>query len=235
MGESTGVTTKDKWKRIAIPGFIFLVFIAFVVYAWGVSTDENPKATAPTWVKLCGGGAIFFAAIGVFFRFGVESERAPIGDVPVAKRLNKALITHRLPILLGASGVLLVLAAQVRGAFVVTGFGLFVGLYLKMAARTRKVATAFYLAAGELLTASGSQSTTLDKWRTALDKCVAAGSTGLDTGLLRGWWAVPVLHPSTLAELAAVDAAAVAPLPPHLQQGLLSTRKALEPQLDSAA
>lgn len=236
MGQSVRVTTKDKLKRIAIPGLIFLVFIAFAVYANTMPTDGNATAKVPTWVALCGGAAVVFSAVGSFiFRFNVETEEAPAGDVPVAKRLKRALVTHRLPILLGAAGVLLVSAAQLRGAFVVTGFGLLVGLYLKMATRTRKVATAFYLASGELLTASTIGATTLDKWRMALDKCYATGSTGLDTGLLLGWWAVPVLHPSALEKLAAVSATVVAPLPPDLHQSLVSTRKALEPQLDSAA
>jgi hypothetical protein len=137
-------------------------------------------------------------------------------------------------LLAAASGALLAASASAdSAAFAVTAFVLTVGVFLKSSTRTRKVASAFYLAAGEALALSGADDKA--KHRTVIDKCFAAGSSGIDTGLFRDWWAVPVLHADVLRRLAMIDASKQRPLSPELRERLTWTRDALLLQLDVGA
>ncbi len=150
----------------------------------------------------------------------------------VNRRLRKAVRLHRVTMLLAAVGGLLCVSAVAASAvFVVTAFALAVGVFLKTAARTRKVATAFYLAAGDLLEAPATPDAA--KRRAVLDKCYVAGSSGIDTGLLRHWWAHPVLHDGVLEGLVATTSGQ--PLSDEVIQQLRWTRRALQLQLDVGA
>ncbi len=218
-------------KRLTIPVFAALVTVISVSY-----TYLQPQEPAVVTDAELGGSLLLVIAWGavINLRAFADSKFTPPTQERLQKRLRKAVISHRAVLLLAASGALLLVSESAESpVFRVTAFVLAVGVFLKTATRTRKVATAFYLAAGEALESSPVDEPA--KRRAALDKCYASGSSGIDTGFFRDWWAVPVLHPDVLADLAAACNDPSEALSANLLESLAWTRAALRLQLDVGA